>query len=111
MTPGKIEGVTSPNPIPYAIIRSPGLAGRLLMPATAPVFKTYAPSELNVATMYCLPPTLKLEGASNPGARARRANVNALLAALQLVTVMETFPTVKSSGACTLICPAERYQM
>ncbi len=37
-----MEGVTSPNPIPYAMITSPGFAGRLFRPNAAPalVFNT-----------------------------------------------------------------------
>ena len=55
--------LTSPNPIPYAINHiSRFRRGRLrLGPVTAApvlVFKTYAPSDANVASMYCVAPAL-----------------------------------------------------
>src|SRR5258708_1589401 len=102
--PGLIAGVTLPKPTPNAVIVSPGAAGRNASPGIRFGLPTYVDPSVNNATRYCLPPTLKLGGASSPGAMEAFCTVTGALVPAQLVTVSRTAPVTGSAGACKLIC-------
>src|SRR5579885_598872 len=102
IVPGATAGVVAPKPIPYAVMLSPGAAGRNGTPEISPGLPTKLPSG-NVATRYWVPPLLKLDGASTPGATGASCTINGALAHAALVTTRGTAPAAVSAGACTLI--------
>src|ERR1035438_6188098 len=53
--PGTLAGVTAPKPIPYAVMVSPGAAGRNGAPRIRLELPTKMTPSSNSATSYCLP--------------------------------------------------------
>src|SRR5579863_6735052 len=88
------------------VIVSPGFAGRNGTPAIRPTLPTYVTPSWYKATRYCLPPILKLAGASTPGAKAAFWRLTLALVPAQLVTVT-SFITVWTQRHLPPVAPAQ----